>query len=179
MDTCLIFSTTGANEHAYRIISFTETFYLLDINCVVACLYEGFAVQCEFMIVIGTSNEPKCGMNASACIVLSKSKNSSLKYLDGKCQNKYAHLCLFVHVASSRSRRIEFSTTANILGGLIWPWGILVYVVEQVLVTGLPSPSGEGTIGIGLDSCVMHTRHTGIYLVQTTDLYPHHSQTIL
>lgn len=27
-------------------------------------------------------------------------------------------------------------------------------------------------MGIGLDSCVLKTRHDGIYLVQTTDLYP-------
>ena len=36
---------------------------------------------------------------------------------------------------------------------------------------GLPRPEGEG-MGIGLDSCVMPTRHSGIYLIQTTDLYP-------
>ena len=39
-------------------------------------------------------------------------------------------------------------------------------------MTGLSSPSGEGVIGIGLDSCVMRTRHSGIFLIQTTDLYP-------
>ena len=36
---------------------------------------------------------------------------------------------------------------------------------------GLPRPEGEG-IGVGLDSCVMPTRHKGLDLVQTTDLYP-------
>lgn len=38
-------------------------------------------------------------------------------------------------------------------------------------MAGLSSPSGEGTIGIGLDSCVMRTRHDGIYLIQTTDFF--------
>ena len=40
-----------------------------------------------------------------------------------------------------------------------------------ILSTGLARPDGEG-IGVGLDSCVMPTRHKGIFLVQTTDLYP-------
>lgn len=36
---------------------------------------------------------------------------------------------------------------------------------------GLPKPI-QGGIGVGLDSCVIPTRHPGFYLVQTTDLYP-------
>ena len=36
--------------------------------------------------------------------------------------------------------------------------------------TGLPK-LGEG-LGAGLDSCVLPTRHDGISIVQTTDLYP-------
>ena len=35
---------------------------------------------------------------------------------------------------------------------------------------GLQGPS-EG-LGVGLDSCVLPTRHDGISIVQTTDLYP-------
>lgn len=35
---------------------------------------------------------------------------------------------------------------------------------------GLPRPEGEG-IGVGLDSCVMPTRHKGLDLVQTTDFF--------
>ena len=31
--------------------------------------------------------------------------------------------------------------------------------------------SGEGQIGIGLDSCVLPTRHKGLSLVQTTDFF--------
>lgn len=38
------------------------------------------------------------------------------------------------------------------------------------LLEGLPRPEGEG-MGIGLDSCVMPTRHSGIYLIQTTDFF--------
>ena len=37
---------------------------------------------------------------------------------------------------------------------------------------GLQQPSGEGSVGVGLDSCVIPTRHKDMYLVQTTDLYP-------
>ncbi len=37
--------------------------------------------------------------------------------------------------------------------------------------TGLSRPDGEA-IGVGLDSCVLPTRHKGMFLVQTTDLYP-------
>ena len=36
--------------------------------------------------------------------------------------------------------------------------------------TGLPE-QGEG-LGAGLDSCVLPTRHEGLSIVQTTDLYP-------
>lgn len=35
---------------------------------------------------------------------------------------------------------------------------------------GLPGP--EEGLGAGLDSCVLPTRHEGISIVQTTDLYP-------
>ena len=39
--------------------------------------------------------------------------------------------------------------------------------------TGLGNlDTGDG-IGVGMDSCVLPTRHHGYYLVQTTDLYPH------
>ena len=47
-----------------------------------------------------------------------------------------------------------------------------VWKTCHCFMTGLSSPSGEGVIGIGLDSCVMRTRHSGIFLIQTTDLYP-------
>lgn len=36
---------------------------------------------------------------------------------------------------------------------------------------GLGQPDGEG-MGIGLDSCVMKTKIEGVFLIQTTDLYP-------
>lgn len=32
--------------------------------------------------------------------------------------------------------------------------------------------NGDG-VGVGMDSCVLPTRHHGYYLVQTTDLYPY------
>ena len=40
---------------------------------------------------------------------------------------------------------------------------------------GLNTPIVNGDnehIGVGLDSCVMPTRHSGLSLIQTTDLYP-------
>ena len=39
-----------------------------------------------------------------------------------------------------------------------------------VVTTGLSGP--EEGLGAGLDSCVLPTRHEGISIVQTTDLYP-------
>ena len=39
-----------------------------------------------------------------------------------------------------------------------------------VVGTGLSGP--EEGLGAGLDSCVLPTRHEGISIVQTTDLYP-------
>ena len=41
-----------------------------------------------------------------------------------------------------------------------------------LFLAGLSRPDGEA-IGVGLDSCVLPTRHKGIFLVQTTDLYPY------
>lgn len=43
-------------------------------------------------------------------------------------------------------------------------------------IPGLKHPGEEG-IGVGLDSCVLPTRHEGLFLVQTTDLYPFHTLT--
>ena len=40
-----------------------------------------------------------------------------------------------------------------------------------VFLLGLSRPEGE-SIGVGLDCCLLPTRHKGIHLVQTTDLYP-------
>ena len=45
-------------------------------------------------------------------------------------------------------------------------------ILELLALLGLNRPSVEGSIGIGLDSCVIPTRHSGVSLVQTTDLYP-------
>lgn len=48
-------------------------------------------------------------------------------------------------------------------------YSLILYVLPYA---GLGRPSGEGSIGIGLDSCVIPTRHKGTTLIQTTDLYP-------
>lgn len=48
-------------------------------------------------------------------------------------------------------------------------------VVLELLIVGLNTPivNGDGEhIGVGLDSCVVPTRHKGLSLIQTTDLYP-------
>lgn len=51
-------------------------------------------------------------------------------------------------------------------------WGCKV-PQEQLLklLEGLGVEHGDGKIGIGLDSCVLPTRHPGISLVQTTDFF--------
>ena len=51
-------------------------------------------------------------------------------------------------------------------------WGCKVPQEELLkLLEGLGQKAGEGRIGIGLDSCVLPTRHEGISLVQTTDFF--------
>lgn len=51
-------------------------------------------------------------------------------------------------------------------------WGCKVPQEELLkLLKGLGVEHGEGKIGIGLDSCVLPTRHRGISLVQTTDFF--------
>lgn len=51
-------------------------------------------------------------------------------------------------------------------------WGCKV-PQEQLrkFLSGLGVENGEGQIGIGLDSCVLPTRHKGLSLVQTTDFF--------
>ena len=51
-------------------------------------------------------------------------------------------------------------------------WGCKVPQEELLkLLEGLEQKHGEKQIGIGLDSCVLPTRHPGISLVQTTDFF--------
>ena len=53
-------------------------------------------------------------------------------------------------------------------GGLVLLAPIILFV--RVYYIGLSGP--EEGLGAGLDSCVLPTRHEGISIVQTTDLYP-------
>ena len=51
-------------------------------------------------------------------------------------------------------------------------WGCKVPQEELLkLLKGLGETRGEGKIGVGMDSCVLPTRHPGISLVQTTDFF--------
>ena len=42
----------------------------------------------------------------------------------------------------------------------------------NVVTPGLGRTDVGDGMGVGMDSCVLPTRHHGYYLVQTTDLYP-------
>ena len=102
-----------------------------------------------------------------------KSECSILKAVVGVAWEKhhivwFTHLCVFV--------LCYFSSWQ------IWPCALSAFVMWFYLLLqllklleGLSGPV-EGGVGIGLDSCVMPTRHKGFFLVQTTDLYPpdHH-----
>ena len=56
--------------------------------------------------------------------------------------------------------------------------GMYVYcsflnVQLEYIVAGLGRLDNGDGVGVGMDSCVLPTRHHGYYLVQTTDLYPY------
>ena len=51
-------------------------------------------------------------------------------------------------------------------------WGCKVPQEELLkLLEGLGVKKGEGKIGVGMDSCVLPSRHKGISIVQTTDFF--------
>ena len=102
-----------------------------------------------------------------------KSECSILKAVVGVAWEKhhivwFTHMCVFVLCSFS-----SWQIWSCALSAFVMWFHLLLQLLK--LLEGLSSPV-EGGVGIGLDSCVMPTRHKGFFLVQTTDLYPPHHQ---